>query len=373
MKVVIVQRIIPHYRIKVFELLQEKLYSNGHELIITYGNGEKTGSQINSKNMGNLIVKKIKTLSLKIKFNGVNFFMPLHYGLLRYLINEKPDIIITEGGKVNFFNIFKVYMYSKIAKKPYIMWVPGPLNKKKSFIKNLTNRLLEFFIKDCNAVIAYSSLAEEYLLNFKTKKYIFKAQNSIYVDTNKYNSEQFVDKISNFKTRYNITGKKIVLYVGALEKRKKVDILIESLNLLNDENIVLLIIGDGPEKGYLKGLASINTIFLGKIIQDVEMFFKMCDLFVLPGQGGLSINQAIAFEKPVICGVSDGTEKDLIGGNGLIIDDMNKDNLANSICKVLGDSKKYKIMCDNSKKKYLETNIENMINVMYKAIIFSID
>ena len=38
----------------------------------------------------------------------------------------------------------------------------------------------------------------------------------------------------------------------------------------------------------------------------------MSNIFVLPGTGGLAINEAMAYGLPVICSEADGTEKDLV-------------------------------------------------------------
>jgi glycosyltransferase involved in cell wall biosynthesis len=46
------------------------------------------------------------------------------------------------------------------------------------------------------------------------------------------------------------------------------------------------------------------------------------DLFVLPGPGGLSINQAMAYGLPVVVWGGDGTERDLLqaGEAGFVVD-----------------------------------------------------
>ena len=50
-------------------------------------------------------------------------------------------------------------------------------------------------------------------------------------------------------------------------------------------------------------------------------YYALCDVFVLPSQGGVVLNEAMACGKPVIASISDGREADLIidGENGFII------------------------------------------------------
>lgn len=369
MKVALIQRIIPHYRVDIFEMLNKELDGG---LTILYGDGEKEGSQQNAKELKNLRVEKLKTLKMSIKYNKISYFMPVYLDTYKKLKRVKADVVICEGGKVNLLNIYITLIYSVLNKTPYILWVPGPLNNKKSLLKNITDALLEFAVKKSTACIAYSSMAEEYLKQIKDGNSIFKAQNTIFIDTDKYNSQEYIKKIECFKEKYNLINKKIILYVGALEKRKNVDLLINSFVNIGKPDYSLLIIGDGPEKDNLKKIANDNVIFLGRVVRDVEMYFNMCDIFVLPGQGGLGINQAIAFGKPIICTKCDGTEVDLVNGNGYIINPMIVDNLSNAILTILEDEK----LCDDMGKVSRgidkKVNAKSMIENIKKCILYSI-
>jgi glycosyltransferase involved in cell wall biosynthesis len=48
-------------------------------------------------------------------------------------------------------------------------------------------------------------------------------------------------------------------------------------------------------------------------------YFLASAVYVLAGMGGLSINDAMAFGRPIVCSVCDGTEKQLVyeGENGM--------------------------------------------------------
>ncbi len=111
------------------------------------------------------------------------------------------------------------------------------------------------------------------------------------------------------------------IFVGRLVKWKKVDLLIEAFSelCLKHKDIELLIVGTGPELENLKSLTQNfslkeKIIFAGGIY-DYNLLankFKISDVFVLTGAGGLAINDAMTFAKPVICTYADGTEKDLV-------------------------------------------------------------
>lgn len=111
------------------------------------------------------------------------------------------------------------------------------------------------------------------------------------------------------------------IFVGRLVKWKKVEILIQVFAnlILKYKDIELLIVGTGPELDNLKLTAQKlkiekSVIFTGGIY-DYRLLaekFKVSDVFVLTGAGGLAINDAMTFGKPVICTYADGTEKDLV-------------------------------------------------------------
>jgi len=111
------------------------------------------------------------------------------------------------------------------------------------------------------------------------------------------------------------------IFVGRLVKWKKVDQLIHTFsNLVSKyQNVELIIVGEGPELVNLRLLVEkLNladfVIFTGGIFDPLNLakqFYKS-HVFVLTGAGGLAINDAMTFGKPVICTYADGTEKDLV-------------------------------------------------------------
>jgi glycosyltransferase involved in cell wall biosynthesis len=101
------------------------------------------------------------------------------------------------------------------------------------------------------------------------------------------------------------------------------------------------VVGDGSEKDRLvkKTVEERipDVIFLGSVFAGIERYFAMSDLFVLPGEGGLAINEAMAYSLPVICSKADGTEKDLVieGKTGYFFKNGNTEDLACCIEKII--------------------------------------
>jgi glycosyltransferase involved in cell wall biosynthesis len=112
-------------------------------------------------------------------------------------------------------------------------------------------------------------------------------------------------------------NKPTILFVGRLQARKKVDLLLNAcaaLPLALQPRLV--IVGDGPEYASLVALAKQvypGTEFPGaRHGTDLLPCFLEADLFVLPGTGGLAVQEAMSYGLPIIMGTGDGTNDNLV-------------------------------------------------------------
>ena len=178
-----------------------------------------------------------------------------------------------------------------------------------------------------------------------------------------YNSP---DTASIEKIRLKLSGEgvsaanpKRILHLGRLVKWKRVDLLIEAVAKLADRHrdIELCVIGAGPEEENLKALARKKlpegvVRFTGSIYDPETLGREIMasGIYVLAGMGGLSINEAMAYGKPVICSRCDGTERDLVtdGINGYFFREGDADDLASKLELVLTDPGKVKALGDHS-------------------------
>lgn len=150
-----------------------------------------------------------------------------------------------------------------------------------------------------------------------------------------------------------------LIHIGRLVKWKRVDLLISAMAELKSvfADIELIIIGEGPEKDSLQeqvkemGLAD-SVFFVGSKYEPLETgrYLLSSSVYVLAGMGGLSINEAMSFGKPVICSVCDGTEKELVkdGYNGYFFKEGDREDLAEKIKILLKNPELVKRMGENS-------------------------
>ena len=170
-------------------------------------------------------------------------------------------------------------------------------------------------------------------------------------------------------------GKPSVLFVGRLQARKRIDLLLQACAQLPEAlRPRLVIVGDGPERRTLEALA--QTVYPSAEFpgarhgEELTAYFSAADLFVLPGTGGLAVQEAMSYGLPVIMGQGDGTNDQLVrAGNGwqILPDDLSA--LAGTLQSALSDAARlhqmgaesYRIVKD-------EINLEQMVGVFLEAL-----
>ncbi len=150
-----------------------------------------------------------------------------------------------------------------------------------------------------------------------------------------------------------------LLHVGRLIEWKRVDMLIKSFVAIKKEfsDAELLIIGTGPLEDSLKKLAKqldveTSVKFIGGVYKPEELgrYLLASTVYVLAGMGGISINDAMVFGKPIICSICDGTEKKLVydSYNGFYFKDGDEVDLTDKIRKIFNNPELAKTMGNNS-------------------------
>jgi glycosyltransferase involved in cell wall biosynthesis len=176
-------------------------------------------------------------------------------------------------------------------------------------------------------------------------------------------------------------GKPSLLFVGRLQRRKRVDLLLQACACLPPGiQPRLVIAGDGPERSVLETLAARiypAAEFTGALHgPQLAPYFLSADLFVLPGTGGLAVQEAMAWGLPVVMGEGDGTNDDLVRpGNGWQLsnlhagDSQTPEALAGILGEALSDVARLRRMGEESYRIVTdEINLEKMVAVFMDAL-----
>jgi glycosyltransferase involved in cell wall biosynthesis len=292
-------------------------------------------------------------------------------GLVNWLEEWKPDVLVIEANP-RYLSTGKAIRWMHERHKPVIGWGLGapPIGKQTSSLGNLSarwrNHTRKNLLRQLDALIAYSHKgASEYLAITSPDQKVYVASNAVARRPEGESPERSPD----------FGGRPKVLYVGRLQARKRIDILLRACASLPSKLQPLLwIVGDGPERGELENLAATiypTAEFPGqKHGPELEQYFKEADLFVLPGTGGLAVQEAMTFGLPVVVAEGDGTQDDLVrSGNGWLIPANNEQVLRSTLEEALLNPLRLRKMGEASFKIVREEiNIEQMVRVFVRAL-----
>ncbi|MBN2502437.1 MAG: glycosyltransferase, partial [Anaerolineales bacterium] len=170
-------------------------------------------------------------------------------------------------------------------------------------------------------------------------------------------------------------GPPTVLFVGRLQARKRIDLLLQACAAL-PENLQpeLVIVGDGPARAEFETQAAEfypRAQFAGAHFGDeLATYFAAADLFVLPGTGGLAIQQAMVSGLPVIVAEGDGTQDDLVRpGNGWLLPPDDLSALTAALQSALAAPQRLRAMGRESYRIAAEEiNLEAMVAVFVDVL-----
>ena len=239
-------------------------------------------------------------------FRG-KFYLCLQFGVLDWLEDWDPDSLIVEANP-RYLRTPGAVRWMHDRDRPVIGWglgapsLTGPLAA-------LREKQRMSFIQQFDALITYSQTgaAEYAALGFPEER--------ITVAVNAVTPPPTHPMPTRSAHRTGQPAR--LLFVGRLQERKHLDNLLKACaRLPGDLQPDLVIVGDGPNRERLESLARTTyprTTFTGALYGDaLAEQFQSADLFILPGTGGLAIQEAMSWGLPVIAAEADGTQADLV-------------------------------------------------------------
>ena len=281
--------------------------------------------------------ENIKVFGPFFKNNYLNF-----RGILSIfnLINKKNNILHCHMPP----SLFLIYFISFFIPKNKIIYTS---HNDEPFIQIPLFDLMfsRSIINLADQIVAITPAVKKYLIkkyhisNHKIKIITYSFDPSIYLN-NQFNNNEF-----NFY-------KKGVIYIGTVARlvpQKRIDILIKSFKIINslDQNIILVILGNGPDKDKLLSLA--NDLGLKKNIiwldytEFVIEHMKKWNVFCLTSEYegfGLVLLEAMHANLPIVA-MDVSSIKNIIGPCGEAVEFGKNKLFASTILKVLKNKQKY--------------------------------
>lgn len=297
--VLIIQYVIPSYRVDIFNLLASEV-----NLTVLYSEG---------------------TVPEKCKFKTEKFpVIKLHYkfhtrNLYKYA--SKFDVVICTLD----FSFFYANILDLLPRKyKIIYWGIGvSASYKCRYDENqMQAKYILWHIRHADSMLFYSDYpVQKYTKLGAPKEKLYVAHNTVSVNPVNINPE-----------------KSSILFIGALYAQKKLDILLHSYYrayLKRRDIPILHIIGDGDQKSILQdyvndnGLEN-NVLFHGQITDDelLAPYFSDAIICISPDQAGLSILKSMGYGVPYVTHKNAITGGEIFnihnGEDGVIIDDFSE-------------------------------------------------
>ncbi len=303
-----------------------------------------------------------RDLIVKLKCINQRFYIPkLDVKILKNTVQDVNLIhLMSHWTLLNAF----VYIIAKIYKKPFVICPAGALSYtgRSKYLKKTYNCVIgRRILLEAKFCIAISREEVDVLVKHQVdKSKIVHIPNGI----NKKEYEMY--DIGKFKKKYGINNKKVILFVGRLNKIKGVDILFNAFcNICKNYSEYLLIIA-GPDEGMRKDLEikineknlSGQIKFIGYLDPKLKSSaYHAAELLVIPSrQEAMSIvvlEAGITGTPSLITNRCGFNEIEKI--NGGVVVEANISSIQQALTKLMLDEKLLKNMGANM-KRYVEKN-----------------
>lgn len=332
-KIVFVFDRVAHYHKDLFESLEAQLHERGFELHLLSGQ-----SSANSKGRVGLLSPVLSREHKYVFHEHIfgTYVARYHIGVSEKIREISPELVVVLSHVGNLSHWQLVRQKKQMGFK-LIAWQCGyEYNPGR-----LKNFLLGRFIPKFDHHLAYHSNAKAYALQHGSKP------DEITLMHNTINEEHIVcipkaQAQMQVRAAYPAIGDRmILLFVGAVLSEKRIEVIVDALNVMNRKDVVLVVVGDGEHLSALKDYCKSrdDVVFTGSIVEGVGPYFDAAEVYLLPGTGGLGINEAMAHSLPIISGFADGSSDDLVvdGENGYRLREGTPQELANRIVRVIDD------------------------------------
>ena len=328
--------------------LGEALVDRGHEVAVFTSNfpGSKKHEVIDG-----MEVYRFDTL-LKPLGN------PVTPGMVSFMIKKCGEFDVTHVHNEHSFVSNLCTLVKPYAKMPLVVSCHGQLNFDRS-VKDLIERFYSktlgtLVFKQADRIIAISNSDKQYISSLGV------SPNKISVIPNGIDLSKHHNPMPIGSTEFDFEGKKVVLFVGPIIRRKGPHILIQSiLRIVKDfPNVVFLFVGGGDFKKEAEKMAQNfhiekYTHFTGPISSlKLAQAYQRSDIFVLPSFSealSYSILDAYAFSKPVVSTLTPCVSE-YLNDTALLVPTGDVGALASAVKLLLMDEKLAKKFGDKGKK-----------------------
>ena len=359
-RVLVVQRILPPYRLPFFRRL-----AASPQMSVTVAYGEAAvGSALESvATPSDLDVVRLGNL-----YGGRRELGVWQRGLLALVQSKLYDIVIAEFNLRIVSNVLGCLWRQRLPLQ-WIWWGHGISPQSDA----LSRRFRVWLSRLADALIFYEATQQAKFISWGV------AQEKTFVAPNSIETEQ-IEPLVEPRAR---EARNRILYIGRLTERKKVDLLIRGFARACPQlppQTRLTIVGDGPERQALSQLAihlgvSDDVEFVGALYQQEQLapWFNSAWVSVSPGAIGLSAVHSLAYGVPLLIARNEahGPEIGAIveGEHGLFFDSGDVEGLSKQLVSTSNESPRWTQMSQAARCTVQERfSLTGMVNSFEQAI-----
>ena len=337
-KLLIFYRYLSPYRMDTYNALAKAFETH---VVLTAGNEELAtlGYDLETVNRQAEFTYHYHTKGLRL---GGHPISSMYYRVIK---NFKPDIILACELGVNV--LFAIFLRPFFKYRLYTFVDDSP-KMTTEYYKGLRKILRKFVIRRTDGFIVVNPQVRDYYTqNFKNSRAQHYYLPIIYDE--KTLAEKYKKALplsQQISENYNLNGKKIVIFVGRLEKIKAIDLLLRVFKELHQTNpdIRLAIIGSGMLECELKNYVASNKLddavfFPGLLTgNDLYAWYNAGQVLALPSyfeRFGAVVNEALVAGCRVVVSDSIGATCLVNDNNGKIFETNNYDSLKNALSETL--------------------------------------
>jgi len=281
----------PHYRAPIFHLMDERLKCDFYF-------GDKVDTPIKVMDYNSLKGYKKTLKNIKIPMTGFEWLK----GSWQLIFKPYKHYIIT--GTPGSLSNWLLAILALFAGKKVYAWTHGMKGNTKPFGKFVEKN----FYRLCDKILLYGDFSKNIMIKegFNTEKLI-PIYNSL--DYEKQLGIRETISKSNIYHDYFKNDHPILIYIGRIQKSKKLDLLVQALKKLKDKGINgnLVIIGQDVDGNDIPNLVEKlklekNVWFYGPCYEEEkigELLFNS-DVCITPGLIGLTAIHSLSYGTPVI-------------------------------------------------------------------------
>ena len=291
------QSTIPHYRIAFYEAV-ERLRPNWWKFFVVYDASQARKKTFLSFDLASVSfgTRESRTYTVRLAGKDVSF-QTFPFDAAKY------DLLIL-GSELNNLSYPISYLW-KLSGKLIAFWGHGrdsSVVDPRGF-KALGERTKVWLTRRADAFFAYTDGVRDYMAQRGVDpRKIFVLRNTIDIAKHRASFESLISQREALRSNLGLSGKKVLLFVGRLNRRKHLDMLFRTLRTLRsmDPAYHLIIIGAGDASMLydLETTCGRDSFDYPGIVPDADIghYYVASDLYAFPGAVGLGPLQALCFD-----------------------------------------------------------------------------